>query len=767
MSISSVVLALVWAGDSLATPHLPAVRVQRAPVIDGRLDDGVWSQVQASEAFTQKFPDEGEVPGEPTRLWVAYDAQALYVAVDCQQRRGPVVAPLSARDRAVEADWISVSLDTRGDGRGAIELTVNAAGVLADAIRFDDVELSTDWDENWEARTARTAEGWSAELKIPLRILRFATRPVQSWGLQVRRHVSHRQETDEWAYIPRDRSGEVSQYGRLDDLRDLGPGARVEVAPFASARVTSGRRTLRLAGGLDLKAHPSQSLTIDAAVLPDFAEVEADPVVLNLTNFEIAYPEKRRFFLEGIDTFATPEVQLVYTRRIGRVPSPTLDQGEALVDPAPAPIYGAVKLIGGGGGWEVGGLSALTGPSDSQVRRIDGGLERRPGDPLTSFNVLRLKRSIGQGQVGFTGTSVLRPGSGAHVGSLDWRWRGGDFRAQGQLTASLVAGPPRTEPDGTVVPSGALGHSVRLVLSKDGGAHWLGTAWVGADSRDLQINDVGYLDRANARGAGAELAYRTLRPWGPTLETTTRLGTVYLQNQDGLPLERSLKLGTTIRLTSFWTVNAAAQLYARRFDDREIGDGAALERAAANQVTAAAQSDPREPLVARLAAEGTWVRGGGTWHGTGLLLVRPISRLDLELGPDLLLARGEPRYAGALEPGAYLFGRLRARSLGGVVRSSFTVTPRLSLQAYAQLFRATKHYSELTSYRPARPRPRIYIQDLLTPVAPPTSPDTTDSAVNASVVLRWEFRTGSLAYLVYTHAPGLDLGLLKLSYWWG
>jgi hypothetical protein len=317
-----------------------------------------------------------------------------------------------------------------------------------------------------------------------------------------------------------------------------------------------------------------------------------------------------------------------------------------------------------------------------------------------------------------------------------------------------------------VVRSGSLGRSARLVLTKDGGAHWLGTVWAGADSKDLQVVDLGYTDRANQRGAGAELVYRTLRPWAGTLETTTRLGSNYLENDDGLPLERSLKLSTTVRLARFWTVNAALQRWLVRFDDREIGDGAALERAAFDEASATVESDPRARLVARLAADGTWVKGGGTWRASALVLVRVISRWDLELGPDFLLARGEPRYAAALDGGGYLFGRLHARSLGAICRTTFTMSPRLSLQAYAQLFRASKRYADLTSYLPAAPRPRIYLRDLVTPAAPATSPDSEESTINASVVLRWEVRTGSLAYLVYTHFPGLDLVLLKLSYWW-
>src|SRR5213075_2860383 len=131
------------------------------------------------------------------------------------------------------------------------------------------------------------------ELRIPLRILRFSATAVQSWGFQARRYVSERRETDEWAFIPRSTAGEVSRYGHLDGLQDLKAGHALELVPFLKGRVrrrdvqgaqlASGSDVMGSAG-LDLKWHPSQELTLDAAVLPDFAEVEADRVVLNLTN---------------------------------------------------------------------------------------------------------------------------------------------------------------------------------------------------------------------------------------------------------------------------------------------------------------------------------------------------------------------------------------------------------------------------------------------------------------------------------------------------
>src|SRR5215468_2438420 len=390
-------LALDLGRASLAP--LPA---PRAPVIDGSLDDPAWAAATATSAFVQKFPDEGAPPTHATTVRVLYDDEAVYLGIECAQADVPVVARLTRRDRLVEADRVEIDLGTRGDGKSAFHFAVNAAGVLVDGIRYDDTELDLSWDENWEAETGRSADGWTAEIKIPLRVLRFPTLAAQTWDFQVRRYLSARQEIDEWAFIPRAVAGEVSHYGSLGPFVDLHAGSRFEIRPFVLGRARRRDATnetlangvdASVSAGVDARWHIARDLTLDAAVLPDFAQVEADQVILNLTTFEILFPEKRPFFLEGLDLFATP-IQLLYTRRIGAQPIiPDLDTRESLVDgPDPAQIYGALKLVGQvGGRFSVGALAALTGSVDTTLQNAAGVRSRWQLAPTTAFAALRLK----------------------------------------------------------------------------------------------------------------------------------------------------------------------------------------------------------------------------------------------------------------------------------------------------------------------------------------------------------------------------------------
>jgi hypothetical protein len=819
--------------------HAAAERTDAPPVVDGRLDDPAWTLAPASRAFTMKLPREGGPAAEDTTVRVLYDDAAVYIGVACVQRAAPIVARLTRRDRLVEADWVSVSLDTRRDGRTAFELTVNAAGVLADGLHFNDTDFTSDWDENWDARVARTADGWSAEIVVPLRVLRFAALPVQAWGFEVRRYVSARQELDEWQYVPRAAGGEVSRYGVLDGLRGLHPSEPVELwaAGLARARLrdpAAGQiaRGFDATGSLevDAKWHATPDLTLEATVNPDFAQVEADQLVLNLSTFETWYPEKRPFFREGTETLTTP-FGLLYTRRIGRVvPSPALRTAlaagaEQLVDvPDPARIDAATKLVGlVGDGWRVGVLDALVARNDVQVQLPGGARVARPVDPLTAFHVLRARRIFSsRADVGAIVTTTTRAeptsdypavGTGvelcpdgsqrpagarcfhdAYVGGIDGHWRsvGGDYALSGQVIASVLgAGAPVAFPDGTVVRSGDVGPGLTASAAKQGGEHWVGNVDYVLQGRKLDFDDLGYMGRQNQHYADAGVEYRTLEPWWETLETHTRLDVVERDTTTDLNLARSYQLGTSARFRSFWGASIAGYWRPAHVDDREVGDGTALERAGLVGVDASVSSDPRAALSVHAWGQAQALADGWLWAADVDALWHASARLDLELEPTALFTSGEPRFAEAGPlAGERVFGRLAARNLGATLRATYTFTPRLTLQAYAQLFVAAGHYAGFTDvFAPAGSV--VHLGDLRPlGAAPATNPDFEQAALNANVVLRWEFLLGSTLFVVYTRAqvpavqlgpgeparldlasigraPAADVLVLKLSYWFG
>jgi hypothetical protein len=809
--------------------------------LDGRLDEEDWARAPSSSSFTQKYPTPGAAPSEVTLVRVVYDRDAVWIGVDCRQSV-PVVAQLTRRDRHVEADWVEVSLDTRDDGVSAFVFNVNAAGVLSDGLRFNDTEYSPDWDENWDARVHIDPGGWTAELRIPLRILRFDRLPVQDWGLELRRYISARQETEEWAYVPPTEAGEVSHYGRLRGLYNLKPPGPFELRPFAVGRVRHRDAASAMlasgwdaggSAGFDAKWHVTQNLTLDATFNPDFAQVEADQVVLNLTNFEIYFPEKRPFFLEGIDAFATL-MPIIYTRRIGLAPpAPALRTqapfGEQLVDvPDATTIYGAAKLVGTlGRRITVAAASALTARNQIEAQLAQGTRQHFTAEPLALYDILRLKLKLGENaHVGFIGTAVNRfeadrypivPAGGsnrtyalcpdgnqvqldarcfhdAYVTGVDFRWRskGGEWVAQGQaILGAISGGPPRAQLDGNVIGSGDLGGGGQLYIAREGGKHWLFGAEYDAASTRLDYNDLGYMQRQNVHHLFAWLAYRTTEKRGRTLNTKTQLQYNDAYNLTGLSLGRSVQLNSFGQFTNFWSYWAELHYRPQFYDDREVGDGTALERDGLVGAELWLGTDSRKRFYAEIDTLTQVLFDGFHFYGGLHFVLRALPRLDFDLQPNVEYSTGEPRYAGlGTAPGSYLFGKLDALAVSTTLRATFTFTPRLSLQLYAQLFLASKHYRDFSVF--ATGQSRVVSLDDLRPTTqrPTANPDLEEAAVNLNLVLRWEYLLGSTLFFVYTRgqspslsllpgqegrldlgalkrAPASDVLLVKLSYWWG
>ncbi|MGZ3441406.1 MAG: DUF5916 domain-containing protein, partial [Polyangia bacterium] len=359
--------------------RLHATRTTIPPTIDGRLDDDTWKSVPVETRFTQNFPDEGKPPTQRTELQVAYDDRSLYIAVRAwdSDPRG-IVERLTRRDRDTDADKVTIDISSKNDRISAYHFDVNCSGVLADGVRFNDTDYSGDWDGLWLGAAHRDDHGWTAELEIPLKTLRYEGARTE-FGFQVRRLIQRRQETDEWAYIPRAARGEVSYYGVLDSLAGLHAARLFQIVPYLAAGVyqrysqdPAPLNGTQLYGniGADLKIGLTPALTLDATINPDFGQVEADQVILNLSTFELFFPEKRPFFLEGVDVFAT-QLNLFYSRRIGRsAPTPYSNEYTALEPEQQGRIYAAAKLSGlVAPRLTIGVLDAITGESSTVASR--------------------------------------------------------------------------------------------------------------------------------------------------------------------------------------------------------------------------------------------------------------------------------------------------------------------------------------------------------------------------------------------------------------
>jgi len=342
--------------------QIPAVRVGESPVIDGVLDDATWSQAALVDAFVQQEPTEGAPATERTEVRVMYDGATLLVGVRAfDSAADGVVATEMRRDgnRLLEEDNFQIILDTFMDSRSAYMFVVSPLGAMLDQQIFEEGagarggsggNINRDWDGVWHAAAQRTADGWTAEMAIPMVTLRFPDAAVQSWGLNFQRTIARKSESVFWAPIPREYTlTRVSLAGALTDLESLDRGRDLRIKPYALAggrsevdRGVSDRSTNQDVG-LDVKYGITPGLNLDLTVNTDFAQAEADDERVNLTRFALLFPEKRDFFLENAGQFNVGAAgglnarvaDLFFSRRIG-----ILETG------AQAPILGGARLTG-------------------------------------------------------------------------------------------------------------------------------------------------------------------------------------------------------------------------------------------------------------------------------------------------------------------------------------------------------------------------------------------------------------------------------------
>ncbi len=373
--------------------------------VDGDLSDSGWAAASRVDRFFEFARGDDGAPPVATTALVTYDAHALYVAFDVRDPApGDIRAAYSERDGVKDdQDWVEVVLDARGDRQSAAFFRVNPRGIVADGIRSD-ADGGEDFapDFYFAAAARVNASGWTAELRIPLTSLHYGTDPVQSWGvLFIRNYPRAFRYAMASAPIPKASPCFVCNAGSLDGLRGLPHTAHLDVAPYVTGSLSDRRqiegggfqRERKSDGGADLKWAAGSATTIDATLRPDFSQVEADAAQVTVDKrFAIDFPEKRPFFLEGIDLFRTP-LRVISTRSITQ------------------PMWGlratrqsaTTSWIVLAANDEGGGSVILPGPSSS---------DSAPQDYRSRVFVGRARRSIGSSYAGFVATAREIVGGG-------------------------------------------------------------------------------------------------------------------------------------------------------------------------------------------------------------------------------------------------------------------------------------------------------------------------------------------------------------------
>lgn len=373
-------------------PTIKVIPVTAPIVIDGALTDEVWRRSSPTAGFVQSEPETGKPATQTTEVWIAADKDSLYIAAYCHDAggRSPIVTSIRKDFAIGDQDSFEVILDTFGDRRNGFMFATNPAGARADQqVTNEGKDSNASWDAVWFVKTQRVADGWTVEMQIPFRSLRFNV-AGPSWGVNFARHMRRQNEIDYWAPVPRAYTlARVSLAGTIEGLSEARPGRNLQVKPFvlgSAIRPTGGNIfTRNLDAGLDVKYGVTPALTLDVTARPDFAQAEADEQTVNLTQFSQFFPEKRGFFLENAGLFyvgdaarnnrlnptPTPDEDLLlfFSRRIG------LSSGGL-----PIPITAGARLTGRAAGFTLGALNVQT--------------EKLGNTSATNYTVLRARRNF-------------------------------------------------------------------------------------------------------------------------------------------------------------------------------------------------------------------------------------------------------------------------------------------------------------------------------------------------------------------------------------
>lgn len=415
------------AASTSAQPPVPKIRVEvppekakplriprldKPPVIDGKLNEDVWKQAVILKDFYQISPGDNIAPSKPTDVFIGYDSRFLYIGVHAFDDPTKVRASVASRDNVLGEDNLRVFLDTFNDQRKAYVLGWNPLGVQQDGIFTEGGDTDFSVDIVMESKGELTSDGWTLEVAIPFKSLRYEAGKDKLWGFHVWRNIDRfNDEIDSWVPISRDVPGTLTKAAHLTGLEGISTertlevipsltlsetGKRVSALPTGGSSLTDPGRILNKAikfdPGLTLKYGLTPTVTLDMALNPDFAQVEADQTVVTANQrFPIFFEEKRPFFLEGVDIFQTA-LQPVHTR--------------AIVDPDVA-----LKLTGKRGRNTFGILLAsdnAPGNFSEEDRANTAGLPaiQRFLDKNAFIGVIRLKRDVGkESSLGMLATS--------------------------------------------------------------------------------------------------------------------------------------------------------------------------------------------------------------------------------------------------------------------------------------------------------------------------------------------------------------------------
>jgi len=792
-----------------ALAPIQAVRSIARIALDGVLNEPVWSESSVCDRFVQRVPREGAAPTLRTEVRVAYDDDAIYVGARMYDPApDSIQARLSRRDVSVTADRFAVYLDPFHDRRSGYYFMVNAAGTMYDGTLSNDVSNDKSWDGVWSGRARIDRDGWCVEMRIPYSQMRTERAGSPVWGVNFSRSIPRRREEDFLAYRPRKESGFVSRFPDLQGFDRITPGPAIELMPYVTSQGEylehkpgdpfNDGSELAWNGGGDLRMGLASRMTLNATVNPDFGQVEVDPAVVNLTDVETFLDEKRPFFVEGASIFdfgrqgagdywdyQWGDPLFFYSRRIGREPQGKVPSASYKDVPAGARILGAAKLTGRvTPNWNFGMLSAVT---DREMARLASGAGKTwesEVEPLTYYGVARAQRPFADRRfgIGVIGTAAVRDfddpklrsqlNAASLLGGIDG-WAYLDPRRtwifSGWTSATHVQGDPAQmvrlqrnsthyfqRPDAGQVEvdpraTSLDGWGSRYWLNKEKGATQFNAAF-GTLSPGYEANDLGYQKQADLVNAHVGGGYKWTNPGKLRRYQSVKVGMFGNWDYGGTCLLHGVQASGYSEFNNDMTWSYYGSYRLQSGDNRRTRGGPLTVALPSWTGGTEFMTDSQHKLYFYAGVDGL-VSQSGTWYVASYPAVewKPNSAVSLKVGPGYERTHEDAQYVTTnVDPSAtetygrrYVFGTLDQTTVSASLRLNWTFSPRLSLETYAQPYISSADYTHFRSLA----RPRTYEFD---PYVYGDNPDFTAFSLKGDAVLRWEYRPGSVLFLVWT-----------------
>ena len=529
----------------IAEQYVQAISVEEKPVIDGRLDESVWELADPVSSFVQLEPIQGEPASNPTFARVLYDDDCLYVGITALKTDMDALAVTATRrdSRMFSDDFVQVELDTYQDCRNCYVFALNALGTQVDG-RVANEGSNADrggtafaWDCDWQGKAWRGEDRWTAEFAIPFSELRFPKQESATWGINFRRNDESQEEESSWSDLGNN-DWAVSRFGNLRGLNTLSLNTQrsLEFKPYATVKPQS----LDDADSIDTDAdmgvdlrYPFSNFTLDFTINPDFAQIEADPDHVNLSDIPERFPEKRPFFQEGAELFQMP-VELFYSRRVEDL------------------IVGG-KAVGKSGPYSFAVVDAQARPEDTEE-----------DDTESNYAVARVTRDIGsQSSVGFLVVNKQSPDFYDRAISTDFRL---DLPSDTRVTGQAALNWNKEHPSS---------HGLVLDVSRRTNT-WMTFASVSDAGREFDVES-GFTPRVDRRGYRGFMGYRfQLSGDNGWRRLFIGSGGEQLWDHDGELRNERIELEFSTGYKDFFTFFGPEQYYyvndeGERFTDRTFG----------------------------------------------------------------------------------------------------------------------------------------------------------------------------------------------------